>query len=304
MRVLIAGGTGTIGKPLLHLLHEAGHELFALVRSPKPEGTFGATGTRPVVADVLDAAAVLDAVQRTKPEAIVNELTSLPKHYTSKEMSAAAARNKEVRMTGNANLLAAAGAANCRRYVLQSAAFWYAPGAELAAEAESFAFDASPFIAAGCRNYANLEAAARDSGLEAVLLRYGFWYGGGTWFTPQGDVGDQVRRREMPVIGNGEGIWNWVHLNDAAAATCAALTADPGAYNIVGDRPVAQAVWLPAFAKFVGAPEPPRISENEALEKFGPDRVYYATRLRGASNKKGKAALGFRPRPLEWLNAQ
>jgi nucleoside-diphosphate-sugar epimerase len=243
----------------------------------------------------------LEVVQHTKPDVIVNELTSLPKHYTPEAMKAAAARDKEVRVKGNANLLAAARVTNCRRYVLQSSAFWYAPGPELADETASFAFDASPGIAAGCRNYADLEAAAQESGLEAVLLRYGFFYGPGTWFSREGDVGDQVRRREAPVIGKGEGIWNWVHIDDAAAATCAALTADPGVYNVVDDQPVAQSVWLPAFAKFVGAPEPPTVSEEEALRNSGPDSVYYATRLRGASNQKAKGKLAFRPRPLEWL---
>ena len=140
-----------------------------------------------------------------------------------------------------------------------------------------------------------------ESGLEAVLLRYGFFYGPGTWFSREGDVGDQVRRREVPLIGKGGGIWNWVHIDDAAAATSAALTADPGVYNVVDDRPVAQSVWLPAFAKFVGAPEPPTISEEEALRNSGPDSVYYATKLRGASNQKAKGKLAFRPRPLEWL---
>ena len=205
-------------------------------------------------------------------------------------MKAAAARDKEVRVKGNANLFAAARATNYRRYVLQSSAFWYAPGPELADETASFAFDASPGIAAGCRNYADLEAAAQESGLEAVLLRYGFFYGPGTWFSREGDVGDQVRRREAPVIGKGEGIWNWVHIDDTAAATCAALTADPGVYNVVDDQPVAQSVWLSAFAKFVGAPEPPTVSEEEALRNSGPDSVYYATRPRGARTRKQKAS--------------
>jgi len=300
MKVLIAGATGAIGKPLLSCLDAAGHELFALVRSRKAAGTREATAHE-VVTDALDSASVLEMVQHTKPDVIVNELTSLPKHYTPQEMKAAAVRDKEVRVKGNANLLAAARATNCRRYVLQSSAFWYAPGPELADETASFAFDASPGIAAGCRNYADLEAAAQESGLEAVLLRYGFFYGPGTWFSREGDVADQVRRREAPVIGKGEGIWNWVHIDDAAAATCAALTADPGVYNVVDDQPVAQSVWLPAFAKFVGAPEPPTVSEEEALRNSGPDSVYYATRLRGASNQKAKGKLAFRPRPLEWL---
>jgi len=300
MKVLIVGATGAIGKPLLSCLDDAGHELFALVRSRKA-GMREAIRAHEVVADALDAASVLNVVQHTKPDVIVNELTSLSKHYTPEEMKVAAARDKEVRVRGNANLLTAARAANCRRYVLQTSAFWYAPGPGLADETTSFAFDASPRIAAGCRNYADLEAAVQESGLEAVLLRYGFFYGPGTWFSREGDVGDQVRRREVPVIGKGEGIWNWVHIDDAAAATSAALTADPGVYNVVDDRPVAQSVWLPAFAKFVGAPEPPTISEEEALRNSGPDSVYYATKLRGASNQKAKGKLAFRPRPLEWL---
>jgi 2-alkyl-3-oxoalkanoate reductase len=308
MRVLIAGATGAIGKPLLSCLSDAGHQLFALVRSPKTAGAAEPEGVREVVADALDAAAVLQAVQQIKPDAIINELTSLPKHYTPDEMKEASPRDKEVRVTGNANLLAAARATNCRRYVLQSCAFWYAPGPGsspgLADETTPFAFDASPGIAAGCRTYADLEAAAQKSGLQTVLLRYGFFYGPGTWFSPTGDVGQQVRQRQVPVIGKGEGIWNWVHIDDAAAATCAALAADPGVYNVVGDQPMAQSAWLPAFAKFLAAPEPPTVSEEQALQNAGADSVYYATKLRGASNQKAKAKLTFRPRPLEWIGAQ
>jgi hypothetical protein len=154
---------------------------------------------------------VLDAVRHTRPDAIINELTSLPKRYTPQEMQAAGARDTELRVKGNANLLAAARATNCRAYLLQSSAFWYAPGPGLADETASFAFDASPGVAAGCRTYADLEAAAQESGLSAVLLRYGFFYGPGTWFSREGDVGGQVRRREVPVIGKGEGIWSWAH---------------------------------------------------------------------------------------------
>jgi 2-alkyl-3-oxoalkanoate reductase len=301
MKVLIAGATGAIGKPLLSCLDDAGHEPFALVRSPKGNRELPAKGAHEIVADALDAVSVLEAVRHISPDVIINELTSLPKRYTPEEMKAAAARDKQVRVKGNANLLAAALATNCRRYVLQSSAFWYAPGPGLADETASFAFDASPGVAAGCRTYADLEAAVQESGVQGVLLRYGFFYGPGTWFTEDGDVGEQVRRREVPVIGKGKGIWNWVHIDDAAVATCAALNSDAGIYNVVGDQPVAQSLWLPAFAKFVGALEPPTVSEEQALESAGPDAVYYATKLRGASNQKAKGQLAFRPRPLEWL---
>lgn len=303
MKVLVAGATGAIGKPLLRYLDEAGHKPFALVRSPRAEGTL-ARSTTEAVADALDAASVLKVVDQIRPDVIINQLTSLPKHYTPEEMKAAGPRDTELRVKGNANLLAAARQTDCRRYILQSSAYWYAPGPGLADEFVSFAFDASPGVAAGCRTYADLEAAALDSGLQAVLLRYGFFYGPATWFSREGDVGEQVRRGEVPVIGNGEGVWNWVHIDDAAAATCAAVTAEPGVYNVVDDQPVAQSVWLPAFAKFVGAPEPAVISQDQGLRDLGPDRVYYATRLRGASNQRAKAQLAFRPRRLEWLEGQ
>jgi nucleoside-diphosphate-sugar epimerase len=296
MKVLIAGATGAIGRPLIRCLEAAGHHAVALVRSQRADGEF-----EQVVADVLDAESVSEVVERVRPDAIINELTALPRHYTREDMKAAAPRDTELRVKGNANLLAAAGKTNCRRYVLQSAAFWYAPGSGLADESTPFAFNASPGISAGCVTYAKLEAAALESGLDAALLRYGFFYGSGTWFSPDGDVGEQVRNGKVPVIGNGEGVSNWVHIDDAAAATCTAVTAEPGAYNVVDDQPVPQSVWLPAFARFVGAPEPPVVSEAQALRDAGPDSVYYATKLRGASNQRAKAKLAFRPRPLEWL---
>ena len=165
MKVLIAGATGAIGRPLLSCLDRAGHELFALVRSPKAAGKREAKSAHEVIADALDPASVLAAVRQIKPDVIINELTSLPKHYTPEEMKASAARDKEVRVKGNANLLAAARATECRRYILQSSAFWYAPGPELADETASFAFDATPGIASGCRTYADLELAAQESGL-------------------------------------------------------------------------------------------------------------------------------------------
>ena len=190
-----------------------------------------------------------------------------------------------------------------RRYLLQGAAFWYAPGAGLADESERFAFDASPAVAAGTRRYAELEAAAsRTPGIELVSLRYGFFYGPGTWYSRDGDMGEQTRQQRVPVISNGRGVWSWVHIDDAAAATAAALECPPGAYNIVDGDPTPQNSWLPAFARAVGAPEPPHMTEQETLEAFGPDTVYYATRLRGASNKKARRELNFEPRPLEWLS--
>jgi nucleoside-diphosphate-sugar epimerase len=303
MRVLIAGATGAIGRPLIRCLHQNHHKVYALARSPKSSRLVTELGAEPVNADALDAASVKAAITQLRPDAVINELTSLPSHYTAAEMKAAAERDRKVRIEGNVNLLAALRDAGVCRYVLQSGGFWYAPGDGLADESVPFALDASPAVAAGSRRYAELEAtAAGTPGIEFVALRYGFFYGPDTWFRPDGDMGEQAREQRVPVIGDGQGVWSWVHIEDAAAATAAALECHPGAYNVVDSDPAPQRVWLPAFARAVGAPAPPQITEGEALASLGPDAVYYATRLRGASNEKAKRELDFQPRPLKWLH--
>ena len=201
-------------------------------------------------------------------------------------------------MEGNINLLAALRDAGVRRYLLQSSGFWYAPGVGLADESVSFISSASPGVEASAGTYRELEArASATPGIEFVALRYG----PGTWYTREGDMGDQVRQQQVPIIGKGQGVYSFVHIDDAAAATAAALQCPPGAYNIVDGNPSPQHLWLAAFARAAGAPAPPRVSEEEALRASGPDAVYYATRLRGASNEKAVRELDFRPRPLEWI---
>src|SRR5215469_12837192 len=302
MRILIAGATGAIGRPLVRRLRANQHEVFALTRSPDSAPALKEIGAEAVVADALDAAAAKAAVGRIRPDAVINELTSLPRHYTPAEMKAAAERDRKVRVEGNIKLLAALRDGGVRRYLLQSSGFWYAPGAGLADESAEFAFDASPAVAAGTRRYADLETAASATpGIELVILRYGFFYGPGTWFTREGDIGDQVRQQQVPIIGEGQGVYSFVHIDDAAGATAAALECPPGPYNIVDGNPSPQHLWLTAFARAAGAPTPPRVSEEEALRAWGPDAVYYATRLRGASNEKAERELEFHPRPLEWI---
>ncbi len=301
MKVLIAGASGAIGQPLVHRLRANEHEVFALTRSPD-SAPLKEIGAEPVIADALDAAAVKATVGRIRPDAVINELTSLPRHYTPAEMKAAAERDRKVRVEGNINLLAALRDADVRRYLLQSSGFWYAPGAGLADESVLFISSASPGVKASARTYLELEARASAApGLEFVALRYGFFYGPGTWYTREGDIGDQVRQQQVPIIGEGQGVFSFVHIDDAAGATVAALECPPGAYNIVDGNPSPQHLWLAAFARAAGAPAPPRLSEEEALRASGPDAVYYATRLRGASNEKARRVLEFRPRPLDWI---
>jgi nucleoside-diphosphate-sugar epimerase len=300
MRILIAGASGAIGRPLIRRLRANQHVIFALTR---PDSTrLKEIDAEPVVADALDAVTVKAAVGRIQPDAVINELTSLPRHYAPAEMRAAAEGDRKVRVEGNINLLAALRDAGVRRYLLQSSGFWYAPGAGLADESVPFISSASPGVEASARTYLELEArASATSGIELVALRYGFFYGPGTWHTREGDIGDQLRRHQIPIIGEGQGVYSFVHIDDAAGATAAALECVPGAYNIVDGNPSPQHVWLAAFARAAGAASPPHVSEEEALRTSGPDAVYYATRLRGASNEKARRELGFRPRPLEWI---
>jgi 2-alkyl-3-oxoalkanoate reductase len=302
MRVLLAGATGAIGRPLISGLKQQGHRVFGLARSAESTRMLAEMGAEAVPGDALDAASIRAAIARVRPDAVINELTSLPQHYSTAAMEAAAERDSRVRREGNENLLAGMRESGVRRYVLQASGFWYAPGPGLADESSPLAVDASPGVAASARFYVELESTAfRSSGIDCVAMRYGFFYGPGTWYTTTGDMGDQMRRRQVPIIGAGQGVSNFIHIEDAASATVAGLECAPGAYNIVDDNPSQQCVWLPAFARACDAPEPPRISEQEALATSDADSVYYATRLRGASNEKARRELNFRPRPLEWL---
>jgi nucleoside-diphosphate-sugar epimerase len=304
MKVLVAGATGAIGRPLVSALTSARHEVVGMTSSEQGLKILKENGADGVLANAFDAKTVDAAIKKVRPEAVIDELTSLPKRYTPEEMRAAAERDHRVRLEGGQNLLNAARAAGARKYIIQSTGFFYASGPGLASETDLLALNGSPAISASVRLYMQLEDRTLGAqGLDGVALRYGFFYGPGTWFQPDGDVANQVREQRYPVAGSGSGVWSWVHVEDAAIATVAALEAEPGVYNIVDDDPSEMAAWLPAFARFLGAPPPPHITEEEALQAAGADDVYYAARLRGASNALAKRKLGFTPRRLEWLSA-
>jgi nucleoside-diphosphate-sugar epimerase len=303
MKIFIAGGTGAIGRPLIAGLRARGHTLVVLTRSSEKALALAEQGIEPAIADVFDADAVKEVVRRAQPEIVIEQLTALPRTYTSESMSAAAAFNTRLRLEGGANVLAAAQAAGVRRYLRQSIAFWAVPGAGLADEETPLAFDASPAVAAEARVVSEIEhRLLGNANLEGIALRYGFFYGPGTWFSPEGDVAHQVRQQQFPIVGNGEGVWSWLHIEDAAIATAlAAEQGNPGIYLIANDQPLAVRRWLPVFARWLNSPPPPQISVADALKASGADAVYYGTQMRGVSNAKAKRELNFQPRPLEWV---
>ena len=303
MRFFLAGGTGVIGRPLVARLLANGHNVVALTRSKDDAHALVERGIEPAVADVFDLEAVKAVLSRAKPEVVIETLTALPRTYTSEAMRAAAPFNARLRLEGGANVLAAAKTAGVRRYLRQSIAFWAVPGPGLADEETPLAFDASPAIAADARIVTELESRLLEAAeIEGIVMRYGFFYGPGTWFNPDGDVAQQVQQQQLPIIGNGEGVWSWLHIEDAAIATFAAAErGQRGIYLIANDQPLPVREWLPAFSQFVNAPPPPQMSVEDALKANGPDAVYYGTQLRGVSNAKAKRELNFQPRRLEWI---
>src|SRR4030095_5778251 len=300
MKIFVAGGTGAIGRPLIAKLLAKGHALVALTRSPATAQALVQQGIEPAIADVFDTDAVKAVVSRAQPEVVIEQLTALPRTYTRESMNAAAALNNRIRLEGGANVLAAAQAAGVRRYLRQSVAFYAISGPGFAAEATPPCFCGLP---AGAREITELEhRLLGNPNIEGIALRYGFFYGPGTWFNPDGDVAQQVRQQQFPIVGNGEGVWSWLHIEDAAIATVAAAEqGNPGIYLIANDQPLAVREWLPAFAQWLNAPPPPQISVEDALKASGADAVYYGTQMRGVSNAKAKRELNFQPRPLEWI---
>jgi nucleoside-diphosphate-sugar epimerase len=304
MKIFVAGGTGAIGRPLIAKLLAKGHALVALTRSPEKAQALVEQGIEPAIADVFDTDAVKAVISRAQPEVVIEQLTALPKTYTHDSMKAAAALNNRIRLEGGANMLAAAQTAGVRRYLRQSVAFYAIPGPGLANEDTSLAFDASPAVAASARELTELEhRLLGNPNMDGIVLRYGFFYGPGTWFNRDGDVARQMRQQQFPIIGNGEGVWSWLHIEDAAIATVAtAERGNPGIYLIANDQPLPVREWLPAFARWLNAPPPPQVSVEDALKRDGgADAVYYGTQMRGVSNAKAKRDLNFQPRPLEWI---
>ena len=300
MRIFVAGASGAIGQPLVAELVRRGYDVTGMTRSEAGSRCLADMGVTVARVSAFDAAAVEQALRDARAEVVIDELTSLPEDPS--KMAAAAPGDRKLRIEGGGNVHRAAMACGVRRYIQQASGFFLEPGSGLADESAGLAVNASAGVAVSARIYAQLEARVLSAGeMEGVALRYGFFYGPGTWYHPEGASADQTRRQEIPIIGDGGGVWSWVHIEDAAVATADVLTAPPGVYNVVDDDPSPVAVWLPAFARFVGAPPPRRFTEEQARASAGEDAVYYGTKLRGASNEKVKETFGFEPRRLEWL---
>ena len=305
MKVFVAGATGAIGQRLIPMLVQAGHQVTGMTRSPRKAERVRAAGAIPVVADALDAGAVMRAVREAAPEAIVHELTSLPANLDIRHFDSAFAITNRLRTEGLDNLIAAAREAGCRRFIAQSFAGWrYAPqGGPVTTEQDPLDANQPRALRSTVEAIRYLEQATTGlPDMAGIVLRYGAFYGPGNTIGAGGALLEQVKKRRVPLIGGGAGIWSFLHIDDAARATVIALesAAASGVYNIVDDEPAPVSEWLPALAEAVGAKLPLRIPKWLGRLAVGEHGVIIMTEVRGASNAKARRELSWQPRWSTW----
>src|SRR5918992_2067668 len=302
LRVFVAGATGAIGKHLVPRLVAAGHEVHGMTRSESRQEMLHELGAVPVVADALDPDQVAEVVGKARPEVIVHQLTALA-GKGMRGLKRRVAMTNRLRSDGTDHLLSAGQAVGGQRFVAQSNYALYArtggPG-----KSEEEPVDPTPpgKLREGLAAIRHLEQAVLDAGwTEGIVLRYGGFYGPGTNMAPGGDMFEMIRKRRFPLVGDGGGVWSFIHIADAAEATVAAVEhGNRGVYNIVDDDPAPVAEWLPALAQTLGAKKPMRLPRFIVRLFAGEAAVVMMTDVRGASNAKAKRELAWHPAHPSW----
>jgi nucleoside-diphosphate-sugar epimerase len=306
MKVFVAGATGAIGKQLVPMLVEGGHEVTGMTRTSAKTDLIRSLGARPAVADALDPEAVAQAVAESEPEVVIHELTAIDLSSFSRSIDKQFAETNRLRTEGLDHLLAAAKAAGARRFIAQSFAGWPYKRVGGPVKSEEDPLDDNPPkpVRESLAAIRHLEGAVtRAEGIEGIALRYGGFYGPGTSLAldPPGEQTQMVRRRRFPIVGNGAGVWSLVHIRDAAAATFAAIDqGEPGVYNVVDDDPAPVTVFLPELAKDIGAKPPRHLPRWLGRLAGGEAAVIMMTDIRGASNAKAKRQLGWQLQYPSW----
>ena len=301
MKVFVAGASGALGRPLVKQLVAAGHEVLGMTRREERAAELRDAGAAAVVCDVFDAGALNEAVAAAAPEVVIHALTALPPSF--KPRSDYLAATNRVRTEGTRNLIAAAQAAGARRLIAESVAFFYEPEGDWVKDEEArLMVDAPGRFAAGRDAVVELERRVTGAeSLEGVVLRFGWFYGPGTYYALDGSMAEETRKRRNPIVGAGTGRFSFIHIDDAAAAVVAALDrGGPGAYNVVDDEPVEQREWLPVYAEALGAKPPRRVPFWLARLAAGTDLASTAIEMRAASNAKAKRELGWQPAHSSW----
>jgi 2-alkyl-3-oxoalkanoate reductase len=301
VRVFLAGATGAIGRQLVPLLLAEGHRVTGMTRSAERAGALRAAGAEAVVADALDAGAVMRAVADARPEAVIHQLTSIPPRLDPRKIVRDFVLTDRLRTAGTSNLVAAARAAGVARIIVQSIAFAYEPGppGSVHGEDDPLIIDPPKQLKRSAEAIAELERTTLGAG--GLALRYGYFYGPATSISANGSVGQDVARRRLPIVGGGKGVWSFIHVEDAARATAAALTrGESGVYNIVDDEPAAVRQWIPALADALGAKPPRSVPAWLARPLAGEYGVLTMTHGQGATNARAKAQLDWSPRYASW----
>jgi nucleoside-diphosphate-sugar epimerase len=304
MKVLVAGAAGAIGKQLLPRLAADGHEVFGITRSAGNEALVRELGATPLIADALDPDQVAAAVAAAEPEAIVHELTGLSGLSDMRHFDRDFELTNRLRTEATDHLLSAGRAVGVRRFLAQSYAGWPYAREGGPVKTEEDPLDPAP-AASMARTLAairRLESTVTGAGwVEGIVLRYGGFYGPATSLAPDGEHTELIRKRRFPVVGDGAGVWSFVQIEDAAAATAAALTRGaPGIYNVVDDDPAPVSEWLPAVAAGLGAKPPRRVPRWLGRLAAGEAAAVMMTEVRGASNAKAKRELGWQPAHSSW----
>jgi len=296
MRVLVAGATGAVGRRLVPELVARGHNVVGTSRTRENAAGLRSLGATPAVLDLLDPTAVGDLVSRTEPEAIVHEATALSGISDIKHFDRSFEMTNRLRTAGTDALVAAARDAGVRRFVAQSFAGWPYAREGGPVKTESDPLDPEPVDAMSESLEAIRHLEARVTEANGIVLRYGALYG-----EPDDAQVEVVRKRRFPVVGDGEGVWSFVHLDDAASATALAVErGEPGIYNVVDDDPAPVSEWLPAMADALGAKPPRHVPRWLAQIVAGEVGVVLTTEVRGASNAKAKRELGWTLRHPSW----
>jgi nucleoside-diphosphate-sugar epimerase len=302
MRVFVAGASGAIGRPLVSKLVAAGHEVTGTTRSEVRAEAVRAAGARAAVVDVFDADALGTAMREAAPEVVVHQLTSLPDRLDFRKKDLYALTNR-LRTEGTRNLLDGARAAGARRFISQSIAFAYRnDGSRVKTEVDPLLDSAPAPFDGGVTALREMESMVLDAeDLDGLVLRYGFFYGPGSHYARDGALVADVRRWRLPVVGKGTGVFSFIHVDDAADATVAAVERGaPGVYNITDDEPAAMSEWVPVLAAAAGARRPLRVPVWLARLVGGKQAAAFASELRGASNEKAKRELGWQPAHPSW----
>ena len=291
-----------IGRPLVRGLVEAGHEVTGITSTADNLAVIEQAGCKALVCDALDSSALEATVAEAEPEVVISQLTRLPEDDFDPRKIDYGPTNR-ARAGGGHNLLEAARAAGARRFVSQSIAFLYAPEGDAVKteEAPVWTDPPEPFLSGVAPTLEHEREALDAEGIEGLVLRYGQFYGPGTYYASDGGTARQVRARRFPIVGKGSGVFSFIHVADAAAATVAACERGaPGIYNVVDDEPGPLRDWLPVYADALGAKRPRRVPTLIARVVGGPFATMMATQLRGASNAKAKRELGWQPQYASW----